>query len=219
MSDLQIRTDYPVPTVPTIHEALSHVMGEVQGVGKGGENKQQGYKFRGVDAVVNAVGPALRNHGVIVVPDLVHADYRPYSTKSGTQMMGCTVHVRYTFHGPAGDTIECSVMGESSDSGDKATPKAFSVAYRTALLQALCIPTDEPDPDETSHERATGPAVIDGALAKKVRDACTTKELRDHFRATFGCGAAQVPESRSAEVEDWLAERPFIGEEEGATGG
>lgn len=191
---------------PTIYEALSAVMGEVQAVGKDGRNEQQNYMFRGVDAVVNAVGPALRSHGVIVVPELVAAEYRPYATKSGTQMMGCTVHVRYVFHGPKGDTITCSVMGESSDSGDKATPKAFSVAYRTALLQALCIPTDDPDPDLTSNERAAHPAVIDGALAKRVRDACTTKELRDSFRSRFGCGAAEVPASRSDEVADWLTD-------------
>jgi hypothetical protein len=37
--------------------------------------------------------------------------------------------------------------------GDKAAPKAMSVAFRTALLQALALPTDEPDPDSQSFER------------------------------------------------------------------
>ena len=191
---------------PTIHEALSAAMGDVQAVGKDGRNAQQGYSFRGVDAVVNAVGPALRAHGVIVVPDLLHADYRPYQTKTGTAMMGCTVHVRYTFHGPRGDTIECSVMGESSDSGDKATPKAFSVAYRTALLQALCIPTDDPDPDQTSHERSSGPVFITPDQYQRIKDACSTKELRDLFREKFQCPAAELPATRWAEAEDWLSD-------------
>jgi hypothetical protein len=40
------------------------------------------------------------------------------------------------------------------DSGDKAAPKAMSVAYRIALLQALNLPTDDADPDSQSYERS-----------------------------------------------------------------
>lgn len=139
---------------PTVVEALSAVMGEVQAVGKTGRNTQQNYNFRGVDAVVNAVGPALRTHGVVVVPIEASVLEERYTTKSGTAMKGVTATVTFRFYGPAGDFIDAQVCGESSDSGDKAVPKAHSVAYRTMLLQALCIPTDEPDPDEEAHERA-----------------------------------------------------------------
>lgn len=139
---------------PSVIEALSAVMGDVQSVGKEGRNTQQNYNFRGVDAVVNAVGPALRTHGVVVVPIEASVIEERYTTKSGTAMKGVTATVTFRFYGPAGDFIEAQVCGESSDSGDKAVPKAHSVAYRTMLLQALCIPTDEPDPDEESHERA-----------------------------------------------------------------
>jgi hypothetical protein len=41
------------------------------------------------------------------------------------------------------------------DSGDKATAKAMSVAFRTALLQVFFLPTDEKDPDEDSFVRAS----------------------------------------------------------------
>lgn len=142
---------------PTVVEALSAVMGDVQAVGKTGRNEAQKYNFRGVDAVVNAVGPALRTHGVVVVPIEASVIEERYTTKSGTAMKGVTATVTFRFYGPAGDHIDAQVCGESSDSGDKAVPKAHSVAYRTMLLQALCIPTDEPDPDEDSHERAASP--------------------------------------------------------------
>jgi hypothetical protein len=139
---------------PTVIEALSAVMGDVQAVGKTGRNTQQNYNFRGVDAVVNAVGPALRTHGVVVVPVAAAYEVEHYETRNGARMRGVTATVTFRFYGPAGDSIDAQVCGESSDAGDKATPKAHSVAYRTMLLQALCIPTDEPDPDEESHERA-----------------------------------------------------------------
>ena len=53
------------------------------------------------------------------------------------------------------------------DVGDKGTPKAMSVAYRIVLLQMLCIPTDEPDPDSQSYERAAPDPLIEARIAVK----------------------------------------------------
>ena len=63
------------------------------------------------------------------------------------------VKVTYRVYGPSGDSIHGKVAAEAMDFGDKAIAKAMSVAYRTFLLQALTIPTDEPDPDSESYER------------------------------------------------------------------
>lgn len=141
---------------PTIYEALSAVMAAVQGISK----KQRvtsgpaQFNFRGVDAVVNVVGPVLREHGVIVVPHSVEEIREErYETAKKAQMHGVILRITWRFYGPDGSFIEASSVGESADSGDKASPKAHSVAYRTVLLQALCIPTDEPDPDSQVHER------------------------------------------------------------------
>lgn len=147
-----------VPSNALIYTALSNVMRDVQAVGKDSYNQHQKFPFRGVDGVVNAVGPRLREHGVIVTPELVSVTYRDFNTSKGALMHEATVHVRYTFWAADGSSIVCSAPGESADSGDKATAKAMSVAYRTALLQALCIPTQEPDPDESSYQRTAVPA-------------------------------------------------------------
>lgn len=144
---------------PTVVEVLSRVMEDVRAVRKGDRNQQQNYQFRGVDAVVNAVGPALRRHGVVVVPILQKVAYRDVQTSTGKPSRECTVEVAYRFYGPAGDHIECVTPGESMDFGDKGAPKAMSVAYRIALLQALCLPTDDTDPDAASYERGTGRTV------------------------------------------------------------
>ena len=54
-----------------IIELLSAVMADVGGVGKNERNQHQGFQFRGIDAVVNAVSPAFRKHGVVVVPQVL----------------------------------------------------------------------------------------------------------------------------------------------------
>ena len=141
--------------IPTVHKAWSAVMGEATSLGKDSRNAQQGFNFRGVDAVMNLLGPILRKHGVSVIPSVVEHRASDFTTKGGTVMHGVVVQVDYTIVGPDGDTIRGSAYGEASDAGDKATPKAMSVALRTFLLQALCLPTDEPDPDLTVVERST----------------------------------------------------------------
>lgn len=139
--------------VKTVTEALSDVMHEVREVAKAQRYTGKGsYNFRGVDDVVNAVAPALRRHGVIVIPEVLNHNIVGKASSSGTPMTFVNVHVRYTFHGPDGSTVTGSVVAESWDSGDKATAKAMSVAYRTWWLQALALPTEDLDPDEQVYE-------------------------------------------------------------------
>lgn len=137
----------------TVHQALSKVMAEVQAVRKDSKNQAQRFNFRGIDAVMNAVGPALRKHGVIVLPEDVEVYRSNGTTASGKQTAEVVVKVTYRVYGPAGDSIHGKVAAEAMDFGDKAIAKAMSVAYRTFLLQALTVPTDEPDPDSESYER------------------------------------------------------------------
>ena len=138
----------------TASEVLIKVMNEVTGVGKNNVNEQQGFKFRGIDAVVNAVGPALRKHGGFIIPDLRSIEYDTAATRSGGTMNIARVQVAYAIFGSDGSPLVGVVAAEAFDSGDKATAKAMSVAYRTFILQALCLPTDEPDPDSFSYEAA-----------------------------------------------------------------
>lgn len=138
----------------TVHQAVANVMREVIAVRKGERNSHFNFNFRGIDAVMNAVGPILRGHGVIVVPHNMEATYAPMTTAKGGAAMNVQVRNTYRFYGPAGDYFDTVATGESIDNGDKGTAKANSVAFRTCLLQALCLPTDEPDPDSFSPERA-----------------------------------------------------------------
>lgn len=137
----------------TVHQALSKVMAEVQAVRKDSKNQAQRFNFRGIDAVMNAVGPALRKHGVTILPEDVEVHRSNGTTANGKPTAEVVVKVTYRVYGPAGDSIHGKVAAEAMDFGDKAVAKAMSVAYRTFLLQALTIPTDEPDPDSESYER------------------------------------------------------------------
>lgn len=161
-----------------VHEALVSVMEDVRSVGKTDRNTHQNYNFRGIDAVTNAVAQPLRKHGVVVMPRVMDVKAENVSVgRNNTQMRSVTVIVEYTFIGPEGDSLVAVSVGEAMDSGDKAVPKAMSVALRTCLLQSLMLPTDEPDPDTYSYELThasfdpstpeTWPELMDASQAKK----------------------------------------------------
>jgi len=137
-----------------IYTALAAVMKDCTAVAKRDRNEHQRFLFRGIDAVVNAVGPILRKHGVIVAPNVEHVSYDLVQTSTGKPATACRVLVTYSFYAGDGSSIDTRVAAEAWDNGDKAAPKAMSVAFRTALLQALALPTDEPDPDSHSYEQA-----------------------------------------------------------------
>jgi hypothetical protein len=143
-------------TTLTVVQALNRVMLDVTVLRKGREQRSEAgsFRFRGIDDVMNAVGPSFRRHGVVCLPNVLDVGVEHATTAKGKAMTVTRVQVEYTFYGPAGDSITCRTPGEAFDSGDKSTAKAMSVAYRTALLQALTLPTDEPDPDETVEELA-----------------------------------------------------------------
>jgi len=142
-------------TQPQIYSLLTQVMTDAGAVKKGDFNSHQKFNFRGIDAVINAVSPALRKHGVVVVPTVITSDYESVQVGQNRTVMGhARITITYTFYAPDGSNVAATVSAESMDSGDKATAKAYSVAFRTALLQTLCLPTDEADPDSDTYQRS-----------------------------------------------------------------
>ena len=155
-------------TLP-IAQALNEIMKAVGAIAKTDRNNAQGFNFRGIDSVVNAVSTQLQKFGVIVVPTVEEYDYASVEIGKNRTVMGhVKVKVTYTFIGANGDAIKATVVGEAMDSGDKATAKAMSVAFRTALLQSLSLPTDDIDPDAQSYERSEKVVVATKALAKAI---------------------------------------------------
>lgn len=138
---------------PMIYKAINNVMLEIGAVGKNQRNQQQGFMFRGIDAVMNAINPALVKNKVFVVPEVLECDREERQTKTGTNLIYSICRMKYTFYAEDGSCVEAVVIGEGMDSGDKATNKAMSIAFKYACFQVFCIPTEEmKDPDEESHE-------------------------------------------------------------------
>lgn len=136
-----------------IFTAINACMNDIGVVGKNDRNEQQRFMYRGIDAVMNAINPALIKNKVFVVPEVLEQTREERQTKSGGNLIYSICKVKYTFYAEDGSNISATVIGEGMDSGDKATNKAMSIAFKYACFQVFCIPTEEMvDPDAECHE-------------------------------------------------------------------
>ena len=135
-----------------IYQAIIGVMSDIGVIGKEKKNAQQGFKYRGVDDVMNALQPVMVQHGLFVVPEIIDQKREERQTNRGGNLIYSVCTVRYTFYAKDGSSVQCVVVGEGMDSGDKATNKAMSIAFKYACFQVFCIPTEEmKDPDAEVH--------------------------------------------------------------------
>ena len=128
-------------------------MQEVGAIGKEKENTTQHFKFRGIDDVMNAIHPLLAKHKVFVVPEVLKREREERQTSKGGNLIYSICDIKFKFYAEDGSSVEAITTGEGMDSGDKATNKAMAIAFKYALFQVFCIPTEEmKDPDSETPE-------------------------------------------------------------------
>ena len=125
-----------------IYSAIASIMQNIGAIGKEQEAKKANgerlYKFRGIDAVLNALHPLFVEYKLFSIPVVKNVDI---ATIGNTKR--AVVNVDYVFKSAEdGSSITVSMTGEGMDSGDKAVNKALSAAYKYACFQLFCIPTE-----------------------------------------------------------------------------
>ncbi len=143
-------------SVPKVYEAINRVQAAIAkvGIGKDRRNEQQGYKFRGIDDVYNALSPVLAEHKLCILPRILSREVVERVNARGTALFSVTVEAEFDLVSTEdGSKHTVRTFGEAMDSGDKATNKAMSAAYKYACMQAFAIPTEgDNDADSTTHE-------------------------------------------------------------------
>ena len=157
------------PDAPQIYRLIGKAMGEIGAVGKDSVNQSQGFKYRGIDAVYNALSPVMAKYGLFIVPEILEQTREERSSvknqwdkdqkksvEKTTTLLWSILKIRFTMYAPDGSNVSAVVIGEGMDTGDKATNKAMSIALKYAAFQIFMIPTEETtiDPDAESHEVA-----------------------------------------------------------------
>lgn len=174
--------------VPMIYAAICGVMEDVGVVGKGDYNKTQGFKYRGIDAVMNALNPAMIKHKIFCTPEVLEQSREERTTAKGASLIYSVCRMRYRFFTTDGSHVDAIVVGEGMDSGDKATNKAMSVAFKYACFQTFCIPTeslmDDPDSDSPEGSKKGEPPKEDAE-----RTSLLNELAQELTRTGYGWGA------------------------------
>lgn len=156
----------------SVYKAICAVQSDLakSGIGKDSTNTYDGYKFRGIDAVYNALSPLLAKHGLCILPRVLSRQQDERVSKKGDPVFYVTVEAEFDFVcAEDGSKHTIKTFGEAMDRGDKATNKAMSAAYKYAAFQAFAIPTEgDNDADSSSHDVQTkAPNPSSGAGTKK----------------------------------------------------
>ena len=178
-----------------VYKAINAIQADLakEGITKNRKNQQQGYNFRGIDDVFNALSPLLAKHGLCILPRILtrHCDER--QSKNGGVMSYVTVEAEFDFVCASdGSKHVVRTFGEAMDSADKATNKAMSAAYKYAAFQAFAIPTEgdndadahtpQPAPKQHPPRQAPQPATQQQAAPKPL----ITDSQRKHLMAIYG---------------------------------
>lgn len=125
-----------------------------EGISKDRKNDQQGYKFRGIDDVYNALAPLLANNGLCILPRVLSRECVERTTAKGNAIFYVTVHVEFDLvSADDGSKHTVAMYGEAMDTADKATNKAMSAAYKYMAMEVFAIPTEgDNDADATTHD-------------------------------------------------------------------
>ena len=176
--------------VGLIYEIMPKIMAAIAPISKDSTNTQQGYKFRGIDAVYNFIQPILAEHGLFVKVELFDVQRSERPSKSGGVMTFVQLRARYNLVASDGSSVCGDAIGEAMDSGDKAVPKAMSVAQKYFFLQTFCIPTDDPkdveneDPQPAAKNKPVGQVTKPPVEQKKAEFLLNEAQAKEIMEAT-----------------------------------
>lgn len=137
-----------------LHEALSKAIADCgEGVSK--ERTAQGYKFRGIDQVLNFLNPIMARHQLALVPhNVTDEQVIERQTKAGGAAYFARAKVEFRLYHSSGESLPAMAWVEAMDTSDKALNKVMSIAWKYAAIQTFCIPVED-----VADENTTSPAM------------------------------------------------------------
>jgi hypothetical protein len=139
---------------PSVYAAINAVSAELAkaGIAKSHVNQADDYKYRSIDDLLDRLAPLLANHKLCVLPRVIERELVERRDEGQRLLFHVALKVAFTLTSVEdGSSHMIEAYGEALDPSDKATPKAMSAAYKSAMIQAFCIPlAGSEDPDRAS---------------------------------------------------------------------
>ena len=127
----------------TLYANMAKVMGVLKTIPKNGRNKQQGYDFVTDSDLLDAIRPALAQHKIALVADMIEVAAGERPTKVLMRFRLCC--------GETGAVVESRWWGQSNMPGDKALTAAAVLAQKYFLKATFAISTGDESDDPDAH--------------------------------------------------------------------
>jgi hypothetical protein len=187
----------------SVYKAIADVSAALagQGIGKNKRNAAQGYSFRGIDDVLQSLSRLLPTCGLVIIPRVVSCTRSREVNAKGTVLFYVSADVEFDLVSVVdGSKHTARFSGEAMDSGDKATNKAMSAAYKYMALQTFCIPVEGVaiDTESETHEVVQLPTITGKAWASALNAVVTGQRTKAQLLEKFSITAEQDQELESA---------------------
>lgn len=146
-------------SAPGVYAAINAVAAELSahGIAKTHVNEADDYRYRSIDDLLDRLAPLLASHRLCILPRALQRSVTERQDDAQHILYHACLRVAFTLTSvDDGSTHVVEAYGEALDPSDKATAKAMSAAYKSAMIQTFCIPlAGSEDPDRSSPRAAS----------------------------------------------------------------
>ena len=189
--------------VPHVYQGICDVMSDIarEGIAKNRKNVQQGNQFRGIDDVYNAMCGLFAKNRICVLPVEIECRRHERETSSNKTLYCADVKITFKIVSAVDASFQTiQALGEGSDMGDKTLSKCESIAYKYAVMQAFCIPTQAtPDTDNDTPEDSNPRGKQPPATTQRSAPPAAAPAQRPAAAAPPAPPAAKPPEASQAQ--------------------
>lgn len=135
--------------VSTLAKRIVSVMADVRSLPKDGHNKHDNYHYTTAATAVEAIGKAMADHGLAIVPVIVHYEV---DKAQGEKAFFATTEVDYHLMDIEGEVMVSRWVGQGMNyrTPDKALKTALTNTQTTFLLKLFNVGADDDDPERDS---------------------------------------------------------------------
>lgn len=135
-------------TLPNVYQRILLIMADLDYIQKGDAKVNGMYRFVSHDQVTAAIHPLLVKHGLVLLPTVIECSQE--IDAANPKQCKTTIKIQVSIINSDSPT-ECIIVhsyGQGIDNADKGIGKAYSYAYKYALLKTFNLETgDDPDND------------------------------------------------------------------------
>ena len=195
-------------TSPHVYRAITAITLALSkgGIPKARTNVKDDYQYRSIDDVLGRLAPLLAKHRLCVLPRIIRRECTERAGLGQEALSNVHVLVAYDLISSRDGTCHrVRASGEALDPSDKATAKALSAAYKSAMLQTFCIPVGNEEADAFSHrvrsnclgaEPPQGWPIWAQDLIGTI-EICETEEALERVRTTHSTSLVSISRGRA----------------------